>query len=201
VKAVVLVAAVLLAAPAAYGHEGGPPHGGYQATFSSVQPPILGLQVAVPEGDARLRIENLTGKTVEILAVGGQPFLRFTSDAVYGRAPGGGWEQVATGTTYDWAEPRIGWNRSSPPDAVAAEPGEIHFIRDWAIEGRADGVAFQIKGYLGWAPHAAGGSTAGADSADGRAFFIAFGLTAVAIAAAALFYVARRRTSSSSRSA
>lgn len=197
----VAFAVFVLAAPAAFAHGKGPPHGGYYATFSNVDPPLLGLDVAVLGEDRRLRIANLSGKTVVIFDEYGEPFLRFTPTAVYSREAGADWEQVATGTTYDWPEPRIGWNESSPPDVVAADPGETHFIRDWSVDGRVEGRNFQIKGFLGWAPHAAGGSVPAADAAGGRAFFIAFGLTAVGILAAALLYVARRRTSSSSRSA
>lgn len=191
----------VLAAPAAFAHGKGPPHGGYYATFSNVDPPLLGLDVAVLGDDRRLRIANLSGKTVVIFDEYGEPFLRFTQTAVYSREAGGDWEQVATGPTYDWPEPRIGWNESSPPDVVSADPGETHFIRDWSIDGRVEGRGIQIKGFLGWAPHAAGASVPGADAAGGRTFLIAFALSAVGILAAALLYVARRRTSSTSRSA
>jgi hypothetical protein len=197
----IALAVFVLAAPAAFAHGKGPPHGGYYATFSNVDPPLLGLDVAVLGEDRRLRIANLSGKTVVILDEYGESFLRFTPEAVFSREVGGDWEQVATGSTYDWPEPRIGWNESAPPDVVAADPGDTHLIRDWSVEGRAEGRDFQIKGFLGWAPHAAGASVPGADAADGRTFLIAFGLTAVGILAAALLYVARRRTSSSSRSA
>jgi hypothetical protein len=197
----VALAVFVLAAPAALAHGKGPPHGGYYATFSNVDPPLLGLDVAVLGEDRRLRIANLSGKTVVILDEYGEPFLRFTPTAVFSREAGADWEQVATGTAYDWPEPRIGWNESSPPDVVSADPEQTHFIRDWSIAGRVEGRGIQIKGFLGWAPHAAGASVPGADAADGSTFFIAFTLTAVGILAAALLYVARRRASSTSRSA
>jgi hypothetical protein len=199
----VAVAAALVAVSAAFGHPTGRQHGGYQATFSNVEPPVLGLQVAIVDGSKRLRVANLSGKRIVILDAEGEPFLRFTDEAVYGFEPvAREWHQVAAGTSYDWVEPRISWNEESPPPAVAADPTQSHLIKDWAIPGRAGNVDFEIKGFLGWAPHVGSAAQPVPDPGDGRAFLIAFGLTAVAIAAAALlFYVARRRTSSSSRSA
>jgi hypothetical protein len=197
VKAALAAAAVLVAvAPAAHAHPLGPEHGGYYSTFSNVHPPVLGLQVAILGGVERLRVSNLSGQTLVIFGPEGAPFLRFTSKAVYRYEPvTAGWHQVAAGSTYAWAEPRISWTEDSPPEEVVAAPGETHFIRDWTIPGRVGGTAVQIRGFLGWAPHTDGAS------ADGRAFVLAFALTGVAILAATLLYVARRRTSSSSRSA
>jgi len=190
-------AVLLLAAPAGFAHPLGPLHGGYYATFSNVHPPVLGLQVTVLGGVERLRVSNLSGETVLILAPGGEPLLRFTPKTVYRYEPvTARWHQVASDTTYAWAEPRISWNEGSPPDVVTADPDETHFIREWSIPGRVGGTPFQIRGFLGWAPHANGDS-----AADGRVFLAAFGLTGIAILACAVFYVTRRRTSSSSRSA
>jgi hypothetical protein len=199
----IVLFAALAAAPAGHAHPTGSPHGGYQATYSNVEPPVLGLQVAILGGDQRMHVANLSGKTVVILDAGGAPFLRFTDQTVYQFEPvAQEWHQVATGTSWDWPEPRISWNDEAPPPAVAADPTQSHFIKDWAIPGRAGNVEFQIKGFLGWSPHAASGTQPVPDPGDGRAFLIAFGLTVIAIAAAALiFYVARRRTSSTSRSA
>jgi hypothetical protein len=195
------VVVVLIAPSAASAHPTGRSHGGYVSTISSVIPPVLGVQVAVLAGDQCLRLSNISEKTIVILNAAGRPFLRFANDAVHQYdADVREWRQVATGTTYDWAEPRISWNDDSRPPVVVADPTQARVIHEWAIPGRADGVPFQIKGLLGWAPHAIG-SEAAADSADGRAFLIAFGLTAAAILAGGLLYFSRRRTSSSSRSA
>jgi hypothetical protein len=192
---------VLVVPSAASAHPTGPSHGGYVATISSVTPPVLGVQVAVLGGDQRLRLSNVSEKTIVILNAAGRPFLRFANHAVHQYdAVVREWKQVATGTTYDWAEPRISWNEDSRPPVVVADPTQAHVIHEWAIPGRADGVPFEIKGFLSWAPHAIG-SDAAVDAARGRAFLIAFGLTAAAILAGGLLYVSRRRTSSSSRSA
>jgi hypothetical protein len=193
----------LVAVPAASAHPVGAAHGGYRATFSSVKPLVLGLQIAVQGGDQRLRIANLTGKTLVILDPDGRPFIRFTDRAVYRYEESSAeWHQVAMGTSYEWIEPRISWNDDSPPPEVAADPTRSHLIRQWAIPGRADGEAFRIKGFLGWGPHAVSGGTPVASSeGDGKAFFLAFGLTAAAVGGGVLLYFAHRRTSSSSRSA
>jgi hypothetical protein len=196
----VVLLVVLLGPSAASAHPLDRPHGGYVSTISSVAPPVLGVQVAVLGGDQRLRLTNFSEKTVVVLNAAGRPFLRFADQAVHRYdAVAGEWKQVATGTTYDWAEPRISWSGSSQPPVVAADPSQGHVIQGWAIAARADGVPFQVKGFLSWTPHA--GSGAAVDSAGIRAFLIAFGLTAAAILAGGLLYVSRRRMSSSSRSA
>ena len=192
---------VLVVPSAAAAHPTGPSHGGYVAAISSVAPPVFGVEVAILGGDQRLSLTNRSEKTVVILNAAGRPFLRFADQTVHQYdAVAREWKRVATGTTYDWAEPRISWNDDAQPPAVAAAPTQAHVIQDWAIPGRADGVPFEIKGILSWAPHAAGPGPA-VDSADGRAFLIAFGLTATALLAGGLLYLSRRRTSSSSRSA
>ncbi len=199
-----LVAVLALAAvPPASGHPVGTPHGGYRSTFSNVEPLVLGLQIAVLGGDQRLRIANLSGKTIVVFDADGRPFVRFTDRAVYRYEPSAAeWFQVATGTSYEWVEPRISWNDDSPPPEVAADPTRSHLIREWTISGRADGEPFRIKGFLGWGPHLVSGEApAPASEGDGKAFFVAFGLTGVGIGAAVLLYFAHRRTSSSSRSA
>jgi hypothetical protein len=193
---------VVLVAEPAFSHPVGQPHGGFRATFSNVEPLVLGLQVAVLGGDDRMRIANLSGKTIVVLDPEGRPFVRFTDRAVYRYDVGTKtWGLVVNGTSYEWVERRISWNEESLPPEVAADPTRSHLIRQWEIPGRVNGEPFRIKGFLGWGPHAVSGEAPVPSEGDGKVFLIALGLTAVAVAAAVLLYLAHRRTSSSSRSA
>ena len=87
-------------------------------------------------------------------------------------------------------------NRGTPPSSVSAAPDDPHLIRSWSISGTADGVPFEIKGILGYAPPPAADGPGRLGSA-----LIMLAVTLLAAAAAFILYVPRRRASSSSRSA
>jgi hypothetical protein len=191
-------ATALVAAPLAAGHA--PVQvGGYVSTVSEVKPNVLGLQVAILGGADRIRLANLSGKTIVVLDASGRPLLRFEATAVFRTDPGAQprWRKVASGSSYAWRDPRVRWEKGSAPPAVGAVPDEPHLIRKWAIPGTAAGIPFEIRGFLGYAPPPA----APEDSAKLRALVVTIGVVVLAAAAGVLFYVPRRRTSSSRRSA
>lgn len=127
----------LLVAGAAHAHTTGI-HTGFVATVSGVDPPLPGLVVRVVGGHERLSVQNWTQATV----------------VLYGE-DGGVAARLGLGEGAAWAEPRIGWE-GPPPD------GETR-LRDWRIEGEADGEPIAIEGFLGYRPAAA----AGGDNAEG----------------------------------
>ena len=123
-----LVAAALLTATAARAHPTGP-HTGFQSTVSYIEPQLPGLLVRVLGGHVQLSVENLTQKNVVILDERGQPVVR-----------------IPPGRTRIWNEPRIG--SAEPP------PERGGLVRNWRIEGTADGRPFAIVGFLGYRPPA-----------------------------------------------
>jgi hypothetical protein len=170
---------VLVAASAAAGEEGpeGPVEFGFLSNVSHVDPLVLGLDARVLGGDDRLRVANLSGKTVVILGYDGEPYLRFTSAGVFenrnsptayrnrdrwgvAAVPAAArpravprWRRVTRTRSYAWYDHRIQWMRRGVlPAVVRAAPRRRHKVFDWAVPGRADGKPFAIRGILGYAP-------------------------------------------------
>jgi hypothetical protein len=146
---VVLAAAsaTLTYAGSAWGHEGGP-HAGFASRVSVIEPFLPGLLIHVVGGHERLSLANLTDKKIVILDDRGKPLVR-----------------IGPGKTETWTEPRVG--------ATEEPPEEEGLVRNWRIEGTADGEPFEILGFLGYRP------PAGSTEEEGSA------LTAVAIVLAA----------------
>jgi hypothetical protein len=203
--ALALVAAfVVLASPAlAHGPSGAGK--GYVSTFSSIEPQVLGLQVRLVAGTDRLLVQNWSGKRVVILGYEGEPYLRFDARGVFwnarsGRPAAGAspsrpdpdapplWQRLSAGTSYAFADDRIGWAGAKPPDVVRRDPAHSHLIRNWRIPATADGKPIVVKGFLGYVPPPGAGSSGGAGVA------LPLGIAAGAlVAAAATFSVMRRR--------
>jgi hypothetical protein len=201
-KGVLLAAGALalLAAPVAAAH-GFAQMGGFVSTISQIEPNVLGLQVAVLGGADRVRIANLSGKTVVIYGPGGERLLRFETDGVFRNDAGAGrpprWRQVAAGTSYAWHDPRMRWGQQTLPSAVRAAPDKPHLIRNWTIPGRRTARPSRSKASSVTPPPA----PAGDESGVLKPLLVTIGVTLAAVAAAFVLYLPRRRASSRSRSA
>jgi hypothetical protein len=123
-----LTVLALACAAGAHAHGGGS-HTGFAARVSVIEPFLPGLLVEVLGGHQRLSVTNLTDKHLVILDGGDQPFVR-----------------IAPGETEAWAEPRIGAGQD-PPEKEG-------LVKNWRIEGTADGEPFVIVGFLGYRPPA-----------------------------------------------
>jgi hypothetical protein len=177
----IVLALGVVAVPAASGH-GGTHATGYVSTFSDMEPHEVGVLVNVSGPDDRLRVTNYSPKTVDVLGVQHEPYLRFTGGAVYENTLSPTsylnashsvpptatsdaeprWKKVAAGASYRWHDHRIVWTGRNPPEIVQEEPDTQHLIFRWNIPATADGEPFAIKGYLGWGPpaHSDDGGTA-----------------------------------------
>src|SRR5436190_2144403 len=168
--------AIAASSPGPADAHGGSALRGYVSTVSSVQPNVLGLNVAVLGGDDRLRISNYSGKTIMILGYQREPYLRFDTSGVWAntrspaahlnrfRLPHGlkpgiahptappRWRLVAHGVTYEWHDHRIHWTRRKPPRGVREHPDRVQKIFEWRVPGRAAGRSFVITGFLGYSP-------------------------------------------------
>ena len=160
---------------------------GYVSTFAALDPPIVGVSVAVLGGDDRLQLTNYSGKTVEVLGYADEPFLRFAKTGVYEnvRSPATflsrvrdlgnlqvpssvdaqaqpRWRKISAGSSFCLARSPHPLMGRKPPPVVTKAPGREHRIFAWRVPARADGSAFLIKGFLGYrpAPAAASGSSA-----------------------------------------
>jgi hypothetical protein len=148
-------------------HDGGT-HTGFASKVSTIEPFLPGLIVQVVGGHERLSVANLTGKDVVILDGEGRPLVR-----------------IPPGETKVWTEPRVG--------ATEEPPEREGLVRNWRIEGTADGEPFEIVGFLGYRPPA--GEPAKDDGSGLPAWAIALaaaGGTLVLVAALALPLLRRR---------
>jgi hypothetical protein len=163
--------ALLSVAGGAAGHGGGRSQG-YLSSFSSLDPPVLGLLVNVFGPRNRMQVTNYSGKTIVILGVEDEPYLRLSgkkvdenrasptaylnaSEPVPPSATGDArprWRPVARGAGYSWHDHRIVWKGAQPPPVVESDPKSPHLIFRWRIPATVDGRPFAIKGFLGWAP-------------------------------------------------
>jgi hypothetical protein len=198
---------LLAVAGGAAGHGGGRSQG-YVSSFSSLDPPMLGVLVNVFGPRNQMQVTNYSGKTVIILGIDHEPYLRLSgrkvdenrasptaylnaSQPVPPSATGNArprWRAVARGASYAWHDHRIVWKGTQPPPAVQRDPKNPHLVFRWRIPATADGKPFAIKGFLGWAPTASGG--------DGGRGWLLPGVgaaAAVLVAAAALALAMRAR--------
>jgi hypothetical protein len=163
--------ALLTAAGGAAGH-GGSRSQGYVSSFSSLDPPVLGLLVNVFGPRNRMQVTNYSGKTVVILGVDHEPYLRLSGQKIdENRASPTAylnasepvpptatedarprWRPVARGAAYSWHDHRINWEGAKPPPVVESDPTTPHLIFRWRIPATVEGKPFAINGFLGWAP-------------------------------------------------
>jgi hypothetical protein len=167
--------AVLVAAQAAVAHNVGGAKG-YVSTLMQLDPPELGVYVAVHGQDDRLRLSNTTGKVLVVKGYDGEPYLRFTPNGVYRNARSPAtylnadrfaqaavpatanpkadpqWVRVASGTTYEWHDHRIHWMSTIPPPVVRADSEVRHHVFDWTVPATFDGAPLAIEGSLDYVP-------------------------------------------------
>jgi len=174
----------LAAAPSLSAHGPGGTQSGYVSSVSEIRPLILGLQASILGAQDRLLVRNWSGKVVIIFGPGRRPLFRFDQRGV-SQFDGKAWRNLQAGTSFSWHDHRIGWFRSSPPEAVRRAPEKSHYIRAWTVPGTADGRPFLIRGLLGYAPPPA------ARKRRGWILPTAVGLAAVLIAGTSV--EARRR--------
>jgi hypothetical protein len=121
-----LVTAASLSAGFARAHGTGA-HSGFQARVSYLEPTQPGVLIQVLGGHVRLSLANLTRKTIVVPGAEGRRDVR-----------------IGPGRTEIWVEPRIG--------ATEAPPEGEGLVRNWTIPATADGVPFEIVGFLGYRP-------------------------------------------------
>jgi hypothetical protein len=171
--AVALIALALC--PAAAAHGGGGARG-FTSTVTAIEPATPGIELRVLDGDDRIGLRNETGKTILVSGYDGEPYLRFTADAVYRneRSPATylneerygdvelparadakaapEWKQVANSAYYEWHDHRIHWMSPVPPPQVRAAEGKPHHVFDWKLPIRIGGAPVVLVGSLAYEP-------------------------------------------------
>jgi hypothetical protein len=171
-----LAAALAVATPASAHSADASTPTDYRVTVTGIEPALPGLRVRAVEAGARLELVNHTGRTIEVLGYGGEPYLQITPDGVYqntnspaaylnemltggvapppsaGAAVAPAWQRLSTTPAVLWHDQRTHWTGARPPAEVSADPGRAHHIRDWSVPLR-DGVrVFAVTGTLDWVP-------------------------------------------------
>ncbi len=165
----------LVACPVAAAHGGGAALG-YRSTVVRVTPSLSGLEVHILAGDDQVEITNTGGREIVIDGYEGEPYLKFTREAVFEnqRSPAAylnddryanitvpdsadpkadpEWKAVAAGVRYSWHDHRIHWMSPTLPPKVAAAKEVKRHIFDWEVPGTVDGKKLAIAGSLDYVP-------------------------------------------------
>ena len=202
--AVLALAALLAAAPAALAHQGNP---NFNSQVDAITPATKGVTVDVLNRDDRLLLHNTSGEDVVIHGYSGEPYARVLADGsvqVNLRSParylnddrfarvavpkgidGKGqprWKEIARTGRFEWHDHRFHWMAKTVPPAVRDQSARTK-VFDWRIPIEVGSREGAIAGTLFWTPPPAGGPPLGAMLV----------LAGVAVAAIVVVLLARRR--------
>ncbi|MFC0533367.1 hypothetical protein [Phytohabitans kaempferiae] len=165
-----------MAAAPASAHGGDAPDATNYRTVVTSVPPVPGLTVREIEAGARLELDNRTGRTIEVLGYGGEPYLEVRPDGVYEntRSPATylnatlagdteppatadptqppEWRRTSDEPVARWHDHRTHWMTAEPPPPVKADPAREHRIRDWVVPLREGVSTMEVRGTLDWVP-------------------------------------------------
>ena len=179
----VALCSLVLASPALAHPRGKGYARGFQSKILSISPEVAGLEIAVVDGDDRLRVSNKSGSDLVVLGYDGEPYLRIGPEGVHRneRSPAAylnrdrfarvsvplkadpgatpEWRLVSPRPAWQWHDHRIQWMGAGPPAAIRAAPRKRHSIFDWKVPGRLGDNALLITGRLDYVPPAKGGTS------------------------------------------
>lgn len=176
VTVVIAIAILVSAATPVYAHSvAGAGATNYKTTLRDVSPKIPGLRVKVVETGSRLELTYTGDRSVYVLGVYEERFLRIDRRGVFenlnapttyiyrsrdGETPPGfasadkapAWKKVSDGRTARWHDHRVHWMGDRNPPQVREAPDERHPVADWSVsitDGTTTAVA---SGDLVWVP-------------------------------------------------
>jgi len=156
---------VLAPASAAQAHaESSPAASDYVTRLTEIAPAVTGLSVAVVQNGTRLQLRNHTGRTIEVLGYGGEPYLRITPKSTYANTASASvyingdlgvsqqpdnmsvspaaaphWRKLSDTSTIRWHDHRTHWMSTQQPPVVRQSSDHQHRIRVWKIALRIEG--------------------------------------------------------------
>ena len=179
----VALASLVLTSPALAHPRGKGYARGFQSKILSVRPEVAGLEIAVVDGDDRVRVSNKSGTELLVLGYDGEPYLRIGPDGVHRneRSPAAylnrdrfarvsvplkadpgatpDWRLVSPRPAWQWHDHRIQWMGAGPPAAIRSAPRKRHAIFDWKVPARLGDKVLVISGRLGYVPPSKGGTS------------------------------------------
>jgi hypothetical protein len=177
----VVVTAVVTAAPASAHTLSGPKPTNYRATIVSVTPAAPGVTIRVIDLGAKLELTNRSGSEVTVLGYEGEQYLRIGpagvfenlhSSATYvNRSLKGGvipdgvdtkpdaaprWHKISDGHSARWHDHRAHRMQPGLPPQVASDPGAFHHIGVDHVKFVHDGTTSDATLALDWVPGPSG---------------------------------------------
>ena len=196
------LAALCVAAPSAFAHEGNP---NYRSEVRLIAPAVPGLDAHVLNFDDRIEFTYAGDRDLVVAGYRGEPYLRFQPDGrvqVNRRSPAGFlnedrfaqrdvparadhrappvWQTIARNGRYDWHDHRIHWmSEGALPPRVKDRSRRVR-VFDWSIPVEAAGRPAEVRGTLTWLGEDDGGFPVGAAISLAGALLLG-GLAVVAV--------------------
>jgi hypothetical protein len=164
----VLCLAALLPGPVAAAHPNDPT---IVTRIDAVEPPLDGVTVEIRDGvAAQLLVVNTTTTPVEVVAAGGEPFLRIGPDVVQADVGSpdwsasndptatrqrprtkADWRVVAKGNAWGWFDHRLHPRAQALTPNLRAARRRVT-LAGWSVPLRHGGTAYQVNGHLEYRP-------------------------------------------------
>jgi hypothetical protein len=179
IGAVVAVAALVVAAPAALAHQGNP---NYLSQVDAMTPATAGLKVEVLNRDDRLLLTNKSGRDVLVRDYENAPYARVLADGtvevntdskayyvnndrlgdvpvpkgVDGKGPPQ-WKHLDRTGRFEWHDHRMHWMGGDNRPPAVKDPSVRTKVFDWKVPVEVGGRPGAIAGTLFWTPLPGGG--------------------------------------------
>jgi hypothetical protein len=151
----------------------------FTSAVTQIQPAVPGLEVKVASADGQLTLVNHTGKTVTVVGLAGEDYLRVTPSgaeentsaltaAINKAGPGDGatpqqlagaaagagqaatWVKRGEQPTITWKDYRVMWTNKQRPPIVAADPHNAHKVFSWAVNLKVGSQPVLVLGDVTW---------------------------------------------------
>lgn len=148
----------------------------YESAVTQIQPAVPGLEVKVRSEDNQLTLTNNTGKTVTVIGLAGEDYLRIgpngaeentasltatinasaagdksalASAAAAAQQPPK-WVKRSAQPTMTWRDHRVLWTNEQRPPIVIADPHSEHKVFSWAVNLKVDSQPVLVLGEVTW---------------------------------------------------
>jgi hypothetical protein len=148
----------------------------YRSSVTQIQPAVPGLDVKVQSGDGQITLTNHTGKTVTVVGLAGEDYLRVTPNgaeentasltasinasaagdktalekatAAAHKAPT--WVKRGAQPTITWRDYRVRWTNKQRPPIVLNDPHSKHTVFSWAVNLKVGSQPVLVLGEVTW---------------------------------------------------
>lgn len=150
----------------------------YEPKVTEIRPAVPGLEVKVSSEDGQLTVVNHTGKTVTVVGLSGEDYLRITptgseentGSLTSAMSPKGSGDDSATQPkiqmpvtgkpatwvkrsdqpTITWRDYRVQWNNTQRPPIVVSDPHSEHKVFSWGVNLKVGTQPVLVLGEVMW---------------------------------------------------